>query len=319
MALLAVAVLMALALHAAVRAPSPQRLVLYLGHRTETSDAGYKHFAALFEKLRPQQFSTIRLAYVTLPDDWTESVNAVSLALQDQPVLIVTPSAGSTKVARHAAGPVPIVFASYTDPVSSGLVDSLQLRADRMTGIDLSDTLDGKRFEILREAYPKVRTVAVLADAEWASDVRAAERIQAATGAFGLKATLLVADSSEELVELFKRTPTAQYDAWYVPATYLEDKTRAIILAEMQRIRKPCIYTETDDVEAGGLLSYTQDTTFVWPALVDLSARVLDGARPGAIPIVRPQRFELAVRINADTGVSAPAGSIVRRADFVIK
>ena len=72
-------------------------------------------------------------------------------------------------------------------------------------------------------------------------------------------------------------------------------------------------------MEDGGLMSYTQDTSFAWSALVDLSARVLEGEPAGAIPIMRPQRFELAVRVNPDTGVPPPSSAVIRRADRVVR
>jgi hypothetical protein len=66
-------------------------------------------------------------------------------------------------------------------------------------------------------------------------------------------------------------------------------------------------------------MSYTQDARFAWSALADLVGRVLDGEPAGAIPIERPQRFELAVRVSPDTGVAPLADAVLARADVIVR
>ncbi len=159
----------------------------------------------------------------------------------------------------------------------------------------------------------------VLVDTQWLQDRAAAARVESEARLSGLRATLLRADTREEVAALLDRPADAGYDAWYIPITFIQQRSIDIIIPRMRAIRRPCIFSETKDVEAGGLMSYSQDTSFAWTALVDLSARVLQGERAGSIPIVHPQRFELAVRTREDTGVAPPASAIVRRADVVIR
>ena len=66
-------------------------------------------------------------------------------------------------------------------------------------------------------------------------------------------------------------------------------------------------------------MAYAQDLSFIWPGMADLVARVLGGEDAGAIPIVRPQRFVLAVRTGPETGVAPPDLRVVRRADIVYR
>jgi putative ABC transport system substrate-binding protein len=303
--------------------------VLYLGHRLTAQDPGFKYFSALFAKNRPATFAKTQLQYVPLTEDELKYLTAtgddtrwgvnLSRELPRHPVLIVAPGAGAMLAALRLAGSTPTVFSTYLDPVRTGFVDNIQRRDSSITGIDLSDRLDGKRFEILHEAYPNVRTVAVLVDSEWLRDDRATPRIGAEAASSGLQATLLRVDTKAELLALFERPETAAFDAWYIPITYLQQRTIESIIPKMRQLGKPCIFGETKDVENGGLMSYTQDTSFAWGALVDLSARVLEGEYPGSIPIMRPQRFELAVRVNPDTGVPPPSSAVIRRADRVVR
>ena len=77
--------------------------------------------------------------------------------------VIVTVGPGATLAAKKASGTIPIVFASASDPVGTGLVSSLARPGGNITGLSLIvPDLDGKRLELLKEAFPKVARVAFL-------------------------------------------------------------------------------------------------------------------------------------------------------------
>ena len=298
----------------------PKATVLYLGHWSVQRDATYDRFLKLAARTRPALLAAVHIDFVGLPDEDPDAATRIlSRALASHPVAIVAPYAGSVRIAHLAASSVPIVFSSYVDPVRGGFVDGLQRRSEPITGIDIADRLDGKRFEILHEAYPGVHNVAVLGDREWLAQDDAAMRIPAEAERFGLHAVIVLAETDAELASLFGSTDPARYDAWYVPPTYLGYRTSAAIISKMRQWRKPCIFATTEEVQAGGLIGYAQDTGFAWQALVDLTARVVGGEPAGSIPIMRPRRFVLALRTGADTGVDPPAASVVRRADLVLR
>lgn len=314
---------MTLAAAALLRTDVPMQvarpLVLYLGHGSTEADIGYQRFAVALARARRERFGELRLGYASIPDHLDDSLPALARAMMLHPALIVAPTAGSMRAASRLAGDTPVVLSSYMDPIRSGFVDSLRARSKPVTGVDLTDQLDGKRLEILHEAYPNVRSIAVIADPEWASDTAAVQRVESESRALGIRVTVLFADSRAELQALFARPATRQYDGWYVPPTYLEERARDLIAQTMRSWGKPCIYSETFDVRSGGLMSYTQDASFAWDALAELVGRVLDGEPPGAIPIVRPQRFELAVRVSPDIGVPPPVDGVLARADIIVR
>ena len=77
--------------------------------------------------------------------------------------VIVTIGPGATLAAKKASGTIPIVIASAADPVGTGLVSSLARPGGNITGLSLmAPDLDGKRLELLKEAFPKVARVAFL-------------------------------------------------------------------------------------------------------------------------------------------------------------
>ena len=77
--------------------------------------------------------------------------------------VIVTIGPSATLAAKKASGTIPIVIASAADPVGTGLVSSLAQPGGNITGLSLMvPDLDGKRLELLKEAFPKVARVAFL-------------------------------------------------------------------------------------------------------------------------------------------------------------
>jgi len=82
--------------------------------------------------------------------------------------VIVTATQGPVRVIQKASSTIPIVFATIgSDPVEIGLVASLAKPGGNVTGLTLfADELNGKRLELIKEAFPKVRRVAFLWNAD---------------------------------------------------------------------------------------------------------------------------------------------------------
>ena len=80
-------------------------------------------------------------------------------------IIIVTSATPPTTAAKQATSVIPIVFAAVGDPVGTGLVASLARPGGNATGLSLQQTdAAGKRLELLREAIPGIRRLAILAN-----------------------------------------------------------------------------------------------------------------------------------------------------------
>jgi putative ABC transport system substrate-binding protein len=81
-------------------------------------------------------------------------------------VLVATTSP-AIRTAKQATKTIPIVMVTTSDPIATGLIDSLARPGGNITGITrLTRDLNGKRLEILVEAVPGVSRVGVLFQAE---------------------------------------------------------------------------------------------------------------------------------------------------------
>jgi len=297
---------------------STSRRVAYIGSEASAAlDAPFQRFRKVFLRGAGRR-GDVALEYVQGDDKSDQALeSAIRIAAGRRPSVLVTPTGATAAVARRVAPDIPNVFSTYLEPVRGGFADSLDSPGHRRTGISLADTLDDKRLEILKDAYPRVRTVAVLGDRDWVTLTNGPARVLDQARRSGLDVSLLEAESIAEVEALLNGPAAAKYDAWYITPTYVTYIAQAQIIAILRRIGKPAMFASQEEVLRGGLLGYSQDTAFVWDAVVALVDRVLAGEDPGNIPVERPRRFVLAVRVSDSPLGRAMNAAVVRRADFV--
>lgn len=93
----------------------------------------------------------------------------------------------------------------------------------------------------------------------------------------------------------------------------------AWIVEPIARQKLPAIYSATESVRSGGLLSYAADVTDQFRRVAGLVDKVFKGAKPGDLPIEQPTKFEFAVNLKAAKalGIAIPH-AVLLRADKVI-
>lgn len=297
-------------------APQRQRLVSYIGGWPQPEDVAFAQFLSALSAARPTWRTQFQVQHVDGGhEDLALTASAIRRALHQRPALLVLPTGSAAQAARPLLGTTPAVFATYTDPQRDGIVPSLTRPGD-MTGLSLADLHDELRLDLLREAFPGVRRIAVIGDRAWADLFDVPRRMSAYATRHGVAIRLLIADEEREADAAMTGPAASEVDAWYVPPTFISYVAESAIRRHVLRLQRPAIYGTQDEVRNGGQMAYAQDTGFAMPALASLTLRVLDGERPQDIPVQRPHRFVLAVRIS-DEFPRDVAPAVVRRADVV--
>src|SRR5262249_20773401 len=104
-------------------------------------------------------------------------------------IIVVSGGDPESRAAKNATKTIPIVMVgASTDPVNARFVESLGRPGGNITGItNLGRELGGKRLELLKEAVPKVSSVAVLYDPDAEGTAREVkERLPVTARALGL-------------------------------------------------------------------------------------------------------------------------------------
>ena len=237
-------------------------------------------------------------------------------------VIVATGGTVPAIAAKAATTTIPIVFAIGEDPVKLGLVASLARPEGNLTGINFFiGELAAKRFELLRELIPAIKRVAVLVNpanpARTDANVREAESV---ARAMGLQVQILNASTAQEINAAFATLVREPPDALFVsPDPFFT--VRRVQLANMAaRHGVATSFATRDFVEAGGLMSYGTDLNDATRQSGVYVARLLKGAKPGDLPVVRSTKFELV--INHQTarmlGLTVPH-TLLAGADEVIE
>jgi len=207
------------------------------------------------------------------------------------------------------------------DMVAAGFAASLSKPGGNITGISLmSPDLDGKRQDILIEAVPAARRIAVLADSNVATlgHLRALET--SARSAHGKELLVVRAANANEVVPAMNDASRQGAAALNVLSSPMLHLNRRVIIERAAEQRLPAIYQWPETADEGGLLGYGPSYIEVFRQRARMVAKVLRGANPADLPIEQPSKFNLSINLKTVKAMShtVPA-ALVLRADKLIE
>jgi putative ABC transport system substrate-binding protein len=255
---------------------------------------------------------------------WAEGsskrVSEIAAEFLRQNVDVIVTYGSAVTVLKQVATTIPIVFAVAFDPVRGGLVESLVRPGGNVTGMSIQQPdLVGKRLELLREAIPQLRRLAVLADAGYAEPMLEADRVKSAAQALGLEAARLGVWQPQDIAPAFEALRN-KADALYVVSDALIAANRASIIKFALSDHLPTILGYDDYVEAGGLMSYGPNYADLFRRAAEMVDKILHGTKPSDIPIEQPTKFDLAINIKTAAAIGLTISpTLLATADEVIE
>lgn len=235
--------------------------------------------------------------------------------------LIVVPGALPALAARDASAVIPIVMLFSPDPVGTGMIASLARPGGNVTGMShFAPELGAKRLQLLKEAIPGVKRVAVLWDSGNFAVASEWQAIQTAARTLGIVLQPLDLGGKDDLGDAFAAIRKSRPDALLTIVDLRTFAYREIIPEFALRHRLPTMFGLRDFALAGGLLSYAPDFPHLTRRAAIYVDKILRGARPGDLPVEQPTRFQLVVNLKTagTLGVTLPR-SILIRADEVLR
>ena len=224
------------------------------------------------------------------------------------------------RAAQQATATIPILGITQ-DMVGQGLVNSLARPGGNTTGVSvLATELDGKRQEILIEAVPGLRRMAILADSK-ATRSPQLQALQDAARARGVEVSIHRVASAEEITATIDTAKASGAAALNVLSSPLLYGNRQLIIDRVAALRLPAIYPWVEEGEEGGFLAYGPRIVQIFRELLTQQlVKLLRGVKPADIPIEQPTKFELVINLKTANamGVTVPA-TLVARADKVIE
>jgi len=235
--------------------------------------------------------------------------------------LIIAPNTPAAVAAKNATKTIPIVFIDVTDPIATGLVDSLPRPGGNITGFTtIGAVLAGKRLELLKETIPKLFRVAVLWNPKDSSSVQAWKESQLPARELGLQLHSMEVSSADKYEAAFKEATKAGSGALVWMASPLGSANQRLIVDLAEKYQLPAIYARRDVVENGGLMSYGVNLEEAFRRTAVFVDKILKGTRPADIPVEQPTKFEFVINLKTakQIGLMIPP-NVLARADRVIK
>ena len=235
--------------------------------------------------------------------------------------VLVASSTTAALAAKNATKTIPIVFLNVSDPVASGLVDSLARPGGNITGISSIDSvLAGKRLELLKETIPKLSRVAVLWNPQDRGSTQQWNESQLAARELGLQLNSMEVSNPDKLDSAFKEAIKLLSAALAVTQHPLAAANRKRIVDLATKNRVPAIYSRGEYVTSGGLMSYGRDEKEPYTRLASMVGKILNGVKPADLPVEQPTRFELMINLKTAKALGLTIPPVVMmRAEKVIK
>ena len=238
-----------------------------------------------------------------------------------KPEVIIALTSPAVLALKQAGVVTPVVFAFVTDPVGLGIVSSLARPGGNFTGVTYSEaTLGGKRLELLLEALPGTRRIAVIWSRSFSENSVIFDAIRQAAQTRGVEVFSRELDGAQDLAPAFDYAKNSGAQALIFNTDNLMFGRRKEIAALALSHHLPSIHSFAPEVEDGGLMSYGPDLGENYRRTAALSDRVLKGARPADLPVEEPTQFSLYVNLKTakTLGLDIPA-TLLARADEVIE
>jgi putative ABC transport system substrate-binding protein len=206
----------------------------------------------------------------------------------------------AAQVAKAATATIPVVFTSGADPVTLGLVASLNRPGGNVTGVTvIAAELAAKRLELLRGLVPSARIMAMLINPNYLGAELELSAVEAAAHILGLQVQKVTASNERDLDAAFVSIATTRVDALIVGTDgyYIHRREQITTLAAHHAV--PTMYFLRDFTAVGGLMSYASSVADSYRQMGVYIGKILKGTKPADLPVLRPTKFELVINLKA--------------------
>ena len=235
--------------------------------------------------------------------------------------VIVTGPEGAVRAVKKASSTIPIVFTSVADPVGSGIVASLARPGSNATGLTIiAPELNGKRLELLKEAFPKVTRVAFFWRIGGPRGNLLFSDTEAVAKGLGLQLQSLGVRGVDDFAAAFETAKRIGIEAILTAANPTINTARDRLVDFAAKNHLPAMYAGSEFVEAGGLMSYAPSYGDLLRRAATYVDKILKGANPADLPVEQPTKFELVINLKTakEIGLTIPQ-RVLARADRVIR
>ena len=255
-------------------------------------------------------------------EDRTERLPALVNDLLERKVeVIVAAQTAAIDAARRQTSTVPIVFVNAFDPVGNGFAKTLARPGMNMTGVSNNvPNIAPRQLELVRLAVAHADRIAVVLNHRNRATAQARREYEEAAAKLDIDLRVIQAGTTEQLLAAIGAARSLGVQALVVQADGIFFQSRAAFVQSLAAQKLPALFTQVQNVEAGGLMSYGPDISESYRRGAYYVDRLLKGAKAAELPIEPPSKIELCINLKAASalGLSLP-DRLLKQADRILK
>jgi putative ABC transport system substrate-binding protein len=240
--------------------------------------------------------------------------------LAQSPDVILAQTAPATRALMQATKTVPIVMDAVGNPVEYGLVADLRKPGGNVTGSSyLMEESAHKLLHLLKEAAPRVRSVAVFVNPTHEAAASFAKQMRAEAEVVGMRVQVLEVSGPGDFEPAFNVIRSENTESILLAPEPLVLSKRDAIAAFAQRQGLPLAVVGERNLPAGGLIAYGPSRDQYPQLAARYVDRILKGGKPADLPVEQPTKFDLVINMKAakTLGLTIPQSLLVRADELV--
>ena len=216
------------------------------------------------------------------------------------PALILVQTAPATRALMHATKSIPIVMIGVGNPVELGIVAGFVRPGGNITGSSYrADEFARKLLQLLKEAAPRLRSVAVFANPSNEAAAPFVKQMRTDAVALGIQAQIVEVSSKGDFEAAFAAIRRENTESILLPPEPLIQSNRDAIAGFAQPLGLAlAVVGSSRALPASGLIAYGPTRAEYAQITARYIDRILKGAKPGDLPIEQPTKFELAINMK---------------------
>jgi len=233
---------------------------------------------------------------------------------------VIVANQGSSAAVMAANKTVPFVFVIGGDPIKLGLVPSLSRPGGNVTGLTfLQETVVVKQLELMHEIVPQEKSFAVLVHSATPGTDLMLKDLQEAARVAGVQLHSVSVKDERDFEAAFATLGQEKVGALVVPGGAFLLSRRNPIIGLAARYRIPTIYSDREEVVAGGLLSYGPSQTEAYRGAGIYVSKILKGTSPANLPVDESTKFEVVINLQTakSLGIDMPLSLLMRVTEII--
>jgi putative ABC transport system substrate-binding protein len=255
-------------------------------------------------------------------EGYLEDLDTLAAELAANRVSLIAATGGlrSVQAAKKATATIPIVAVLGFDPVQLGIVASFNKPGGNITGTSIiANELGPKRLSLLYDLDHRIEKVALLVNPASLNADMEIQSVSAAASNAGKPFVALKAASPTEIDAAFAAAAEQGVQGIILNPDpfFTTHRSQLITLAASRKI--PVVYSFREFVDDGGLMSYGPSLVLAYRVAGIYAGRILNGTKPGDLPIEIPTKFEFVINLKAakSMALNIPPGLLAIADDTV--